>query len=88
MAFGLFSAWVLLGAFSAYRIAGFFASLVEDAIDEWTEVSYVNITKGDEIEILKAQRKNRFTVIKGVAGFLLTVSISVATKIIANLLTA
>lgn len=84
--YGLFSAWAMLGAFSAYRMAGFFATLIENAIDEWTEVSYVSITKGDEIEISKAQKKNRFAVIKGSAGFLLTVSISIATKIIATIL--
>lgn len=86
--YGLFSAWAMLGAFTAYRMAGFFATLVEDAIDEWTEVSYVSITKGDDIEISKAQRKNRFAVIKGIVGFLLTILISIATKIIANILTS
>lgn len=87
MAFGLFSSWALLGAFTAYRMAGFFANLIENAIDEWTEVSYVNITKGDEVEISKAQRKNRFAIIKGLVGFVFTISLSVVTKIIANLLT-
>jgi hypothetical protein len=88
LAYGLFSAWAMLGAFAAYRTAEFFATLFEDSIDEWTEVSYVSITKGDEVEIAKAERKNRFAVIKGVAGLLFTISISVAAKIIANLLTA
>jgi len=88
LGYGLFSTWAILGAFAAYRMAGFFATLIEDAIDEWTEISYVCVTKGDEVEIAKAQRKNRFSVLKGIAGLIFTTAISVATKIIANLLTA
>ena len=88
LAFGLFFAWALLGAFAAYRMAGFFATLVENAVDEWTELSYIGITKGDELEISKANGKNRFAIAKGLVGFLLTVSLSVVTKVIANLLTA
>ncbi|MBW8307947.1 MAG: hypothetical protein K0M56_00015 [Kaistella sp.] len=85
--YGLFSAWAMLGAFTAYKLAGFFSVLIENSIDEWTELSYVSITKGDELEIKKAQGKNRFAVTKGVIGFFLTVSISVVTKIISNVLT-
>jgi hypothetical protein len=88
LGYGLFSTWAMLGAFAAYRMAGFFATLIEDAIDEWTEVSYVCITKGDGVEIAKAQRKNRFAILKGIAGLVFTIAISLATKIIANLLTA
>lgn len=87
MTFGLFLSWALLGAFTAYKMAGFFATLIENAIDEWTELSYVSITKGDEAEISKAERKNQFVIIKGSVGFLLTVSLSVVTKIIASWLT-
>jgi uncharacterized protein YacL len=88
LTYGIFSAWAMLAAFVAYRMAGFFAALIANSIDEWTEVSYVCITKGDELEISKAERKNRFAVIRGVAGIVLTLSVSVASKIIANYLTS
>ena len=88
LSYGLFTAWAMLGVFVAYRMAGFFAALVEDAIDEWTEVSYINITRGDEIEISKAQSKNKYAIIKGVCGFLLAILTSIATKIIAIMLTS
>ncbi|MCK9199760.1 MAG: hypothetical protein M0P59_13060 [Gallionella sp.] len=88
LAYGLFSAWAMLGAFATYRMAGFFATLIEGAIDQWSEISYVCITKGDELEISNAEQKNRFAIMKGVAGFVFTVLLSIATKIIATLLTS
>lgn len=88
LAYGLFTAWAMLGVFVAYRMAGFFAALVEDAIDEWTEVSYISITKGDEAEISKAKSKNTNAIIKGIAGFLLTILTTIVSKLIAIMLTS
>lgn len=86
LAFGLFTSYALLGAFSAYKISDFFGGLVEDAIDSWMEISYINITKGDANVIAKAERRNMLTVVKGIASFILSIIVAVVAKVIANML--
>ncbi len=84
--FGVFVSYSLIGVFAAYKASDFFAGLVEDAIDEWTEVSYINITKGDQIEIDKAGRRNTFYVFKAISSLLLSIAVSVVAKVVANII--
>jgi hypothetical protein len=74
----------LLGVYVARTVAGWCSALIETALNRWTELSYIKITKGDEIAIERAKKQDRWSVAKGVGGFLLTFCTSLATKIIAN----
>ena len=83
LAFGRFVGYALLGTYTAYTLAGWGGILVESAIDQWSEVAYISLTKGDEKEIKNARKKNRFAVAKGVLGFLWAFGVSVASKVLA-----
>ena len=86
LVFGQFMGYAILVTYAAYTLAGWSAAFIENSLDRWTELSYLKLTKGDELEIAKAVKNNRFAVAKGIGGFVLTVCVSLATKIIANIL--
>jgi len=85
--FGRFLGYALLGTYAAYTLAGWSAAYIQDSLDHYSELSYLQLTKGDELEISKAERKNRFAIAKGIGGFILTICVSIITKIVANFLT-
>lgn len=86
LTFGRFLGYALLGTYVAYTLSGWFATVIVHSIDHYTELSYLNLTKGDESEIEKAERSNKFAIAKGIAGFILTICVSIATKVLANML--
>jgi hypothetical protein len=53
------------------------------AIDSWSEISYIKLNRGDDIEIAKSQRDNRFHLLKGVCGGLGMVVVDLAAKLTA-----
>ena len=87
LTFGRFLGYALLGTYAAYTLSGWSATFIENSVDHYTELSYLNLTKGDELEISKAERSNKFAIAKGIGGFILTICVSVATKVVANMLT-
>lgn len=87
LSFGRFLGYALLGTYIAYTLAGWSATFIESSLDHYTELSYLQLTKGDEIEISKAERSNTFAIVKGIGGFILTICVSVVTKVVANILT-
>jgi hypothetical protein len=38
------------------------------AIESWSEVSYIKLNRGDEIEIAKSHKDNRYHLVKGICG--------------------
>ncbi|QBR71829.1 hypothetical protein CU048_11740 [Beijerinckiaceae bacterium] len=72
-----------LGVYVAYTLAGWSASYAERAVDKWTELSYIKFNRGDEIEITKSTRENRFHLIKGALGVVGAVVVDIAAKFIA-----
>ena len=54
------------------------------AIDSWSEVSYVRLNRGDEIEIAKNQKENRYHLLKGVCEALGMVIVDIAAKLTAT----
>lgn len=87
LSFGRFLGYALLGTYTAYTLAGWSATFIESSLDHYSELSYLQLTKGDEIEISKAERSNTFAIAKGIGGFILTICVSVGTKVVANILT-
>ncbi|MDB0543887.1 hypothetical protein LBW62_21865 [Ralstonia solanacearum] len=81
-----FSACGLMVVYAAYMISSWCAGLVEGGLDGYSELSYLKITKGDDREISNASDENKFAFIKGVGGFLLTVCVSIFTKLIVGYL--
>lgn len=84
--FGRYLGYALVATYAAYTLAGRFAVYIEHSLDHYTELSYLQLTKGDELAIAKAKRGNKFAIVRGVSGFFLTICVSIVTKIIANIL--
>jgi hypothetical protein len=79
-----FLLWSALGTYVAYTLAGWSTFFAEMAIDSWSEVSYIKLNRGDEIEIAKNQKENRHHLLKGVCGGLGVVSVDIVAKLTAT----
>lgn len=86
LSFGRFLGYALLGTYAAYTLAGWSATFIEDSFDNYTELSYLHLTKGDELEISKARQRNKFAIVKSIGGIFLTICVSIVTKIVVNIL--
>ena len=84
--FGRFFMLAGLGIHVAYRLAGWSSDVVELAIDRWSTISYININRGDSIEIDNVTRSNRRHLLMGIFGVVGTVGLDVAAKIIADVI--
>lgn len=72
--------------FAMYKIAGHLGRAAEDSIDNWNPISYIHLTAGDKREIDDARTANKWAIIKVIVSFAGSIVISVAAKIIANLI--
>jgi len=80
-----FFLWSGLGVYVAYTLAGWSTSFAEMAIDSWSEVSYIKLNRGDEIEIAKIQKENRGHLLKGICGGLGMVVVDIVAKLTATI---
>jgi hypothetical protein len=80
-----FFLWSALGVFVAYTLAGWSTSFAEMAIESWSEISYIKLNRGDEIEIAKIQKENRGHLIKGLCGGLGMVLVDIIAKLTATI---
>jgi hypothetical protein len=80
-----FFLWSALGVYVAYTLAGWSTSFAEMAIDSWSEISYIKLNRGDQIEIAKIQRENRGHLLKGICGGLGMVIIDIVAKVTATI---
>jgi hypothetical protein len=80
-----FFLWSALGVYVAYTLAGWSTSFAEIAIDCWSEISYVKLNRGDELEIAKIQRENRGHLLKGMCGGLGMIAIDIVAKLTATI---
>jgi hypothetical protein len=67
----------------AYTLAGWSTSFAELAVDSWSEISYIKLNRGDEIEIARIQKENRGHLLKGICGALGMVVVDIAAKVTA-----
>jgi hypothetical protein len=79
-----FLLWSALGTYVAYTLAGWSTFFAEMAIDSWSEVSYIKLNRGDEIEIARNQRENRNHLLKGLCGGLGTLAVDLVAKLTAT----
>lgn len=86
LTFGRFLGYSLVGTYIAYTLANWSAGFIETSLDHYSELSFLKLTKGDEIEIAKAEKSNTFAIVKGVGGLLMTICVSIATKVVVNYL--
>lgn len=86
LTFGRFLGYGLITTYVSYTLANWAAGFIETSLDHYSELSFLKLTKGDEIEIEKAENSNKFAIAKGIGGFVLTICVSIATKIVANYL--
>lgn len=69
--------------FITYNFASWLGVVSKNGLRSIHEISYVKLNRGDELEIERAQRENKIAKIKAVVGFIVTIVISIITKIIA-----
>jgi hypothetical protein len=86
--FSQFFVWSGLGIFVAYTLAGWSSFFAEMAIDSWSEISYIKLNRGDDIEIAKCQKDNRFHLLKASGGGLGMVVVNIAAKVTASIVVA
>jgi hypothetical protein len=77
------TAYCGLGIYAAYKLAWWSAKYAELAVDSWSTISYIQLNRGDDIEIANSTRANRNNLIKGACGVLGTVVVNIAATIIA-----
>lgn len=82
--FSYFLCYSLSAAYTAHTLASWSAGFIESSIDNYSELSFIKLTKGDAIEIEKAERTNKSSIVKCVGGLFSTISISVFAKLISN----
>lgn len=86
LTFGRFLGYSLIATYISYSLANWSAGLIEASLDKYSELSFLRLTKGDEIEIAKAEKNNKFAIAKGLGGFVLTIFVSIISKLVTNYL--
>lgn len=86
LTFGRFLGYGLITTYVSYTLANWAAASIETSLDHYSELSFLKFTKGDEIEIEKAKKSNNFAIARGIGGSVLTICVSIATKIVAHYL--
>jgi hypothetical protein len=84
--FGRFLLWAGLAMYVAYTLVGWSAKITEFSIDRWTEVSYIKLNRGDELEISRNANENRTCIRKAVLGLAGTGLVNVGVKVVAALI--
>ncbi len=77
-----------VGLFAAYKLGGHLGRITENSLDSWTPISYIQLTDGDKKEIDHARTANRWAVAKMIVSFAGSIVISIAAKLVANLIVA
>ncbi|HEV8552671.1 MAG TPA: hypothetical protein VGR65_04690 [Casimicrobiaceae bacterium] len=76
------------GLFAAFELARLLGGAAERAIDNWSALSYVQLTGADKQLIDTASRANKWTIARAVLNIVGSILVAVFAKIIANILTA
>lgn len=73
--------------FIAFQLANFLGTISENSIDNFTELSYIKLNKGNEKEIKAAKCANQNYILKAIGGFVTTLFFGVLSKIIVYYIT-
>lgn len=74
------------GLFATYKIGGHLGRITENSIDDWTPISYIQLTAGDKKEIDAALTANKWAFWKIVVSFAGSILISIAAKLLSNII--
>ncbi len=74
---------IFLFLFFAYKFSAILGRFVENSIDSSSDISYINITKGDAKMIKDVQGENKNAIIKACAGTLITFVLNFSAKYLA-----
>lgn len=85
--FGIFILTTLFILFCAYRVGFSLGRVVEDSLDEYQDISYICLTRGDENLIEEIINNNKKKIIKGIAAIVLTFCLGIGSSVVANFLT-
>ena len=80
--------WCGAGIYTAYKLAGWFATYAEYAIDDWSETSYVKVNKADERSLTENETKNRSNILKAVSGVCGAIFVGVSVKVVSAVIVA
>lgn len=69
--------------FFSFRLADWLGTVSENAVDNFTELSYINLNRGDEKEIKIAKKKNQHYVLKAISGIGATLLLGILSSVIA-----
>lgn len=73
--------------FLSYRVGLSLGRIVENSLDEYQEISYIKLTKGDEKLIGQIEKKNTRKIIMGCLATIFTLLLGVVSSTIANYIT-
>ena len=79
-----FAAVYITGLYLLVSFANLTARLIEDAIDRYMEVSYINLNKGDLKIIGKFSKRKKWMVAEFIGGCILTVVLGILSSKLAN----
>jgi hypothetical protein len=81
-----FSFTSLFGLFAAYRAAHHFGSAAEDAVDDWSSISYVQLTAADKQLICQSEAKNKWALVKACLELVGSVFVVMLAHVVSNYL--
>jgi hypothetical protein len=84
--FGRFFTFAVGLIFVAYTVSDWLARFMERSIDGMFQISYLDITKGDKIEISRATTENRFRKIISIICGIFSLTSSIIIKILSTLI--
>lgn len=81
---GVFLLLAFVGLFAAYHLASHLGSAAEASIDNWSPLSYLSLTKGDESLIEETKRRNKRSILFGIIKFVCALLVSVLSGVIVH----
>lgn len=79
-----FQLLAFMALFVSFRLAAWLGTISESAVDNFLELSYLRLNKGDEKEIKMAQDNNKAFTIRAIAGIIGTLVLGILASLIAN----
>ncbi len=70
--------------FAGFRLASWFGDFSENSLDNYMELSFIKLNKGDAKEIADAERRNRNYIFKTIGGLIGALFLGILSSIIAG----
>jgi len=83
---GQFIVIAMAAIFLANRISHYIGEYAERRIDRWSELSYISITKGDELNVKKIESKNSKNIYASMFAATAGLAVSIAIKVLSEII--